>query len=368
MRIVVTGTRGIPGIEGGVETHCENLYPLVQDERHEVIVVRRPQHARDKKTEYRGVYIKDIAVLRNKYLEAFMHTFLSVLYAKKVKADIVHIHAIGPALMVPLARLLGMKVVVTHHGEDYKQAKWGKVAKWVLRFGERCAVRYASHIIVVSQSIKQMLCEKYSACTNVSLIYNGVDKVHSDELDEEYIKTLHVADKGYILAVGRLTRGKAFDTLIKAFRQLSFTSLQLVIAGGVQKGEERYAELLKSLAGEDKRIHLLGFVDKSNLAQLYAHARLFVLPSSHEGLPIALLEAMSHKCQVLVSRIPANEEVCLPEDCYFECGNVQDLCRTMEKRLQSGTNERCSYDMSRYDWKQIAEATRNVYDIIMPRQ
>ena len=42
MKIVVTGTRGIPGIQGGVETHCEELYPLIADKQHEIIVVRRP--------------------------------------------------------------------------------------------------------------------------------------------------------------------------------------------------------------------------------------------------------------------------------------------------------------------------------------
>ena len=43
MKIVVTGTRGIPGIQGGVETHCQELYPLIADEQHEIIVIRRPQ-------------------------------------------------------------------------------------------------------------------------------------------------------------------------------------------------------------------------------------------------------------------------------------------------------------------------------------
>ena len=45
MKIVVTGTRGIPGIQGGVETHCEELYPLIADKQHEIIVVRRPYYA-----------------------------------------------------------------------------------------------------------------------------------------------------------------------------------------------------------------------------------------------------------------------------------------------------------------------------------
>ena len=47
MKIVVTGTRGIPGIQGGVETHCEELYPLIADKQHEIIVVRRPYYAVD---------------------------------------------------------------------------------------------------------------------------------------------------------------------------------------------------------------------------------------------------------------------------------------------------------------------------------
>ena len=42
MKIVVTGTRGIPGIQGGVETHCEELFPRIVDERHEIIIIRRP--------------------------------------------------------------------------------------------------------------------------------------------------------------------------------------------------------------------------------------------------------------------------------------------------------------------------------------
>ena len=44
MKIVVTGTRGIPGIQGGVETHCEELFPRIVDERHEIIIIRRPDY------------------------------------------------------------------------------------------------------------------------------------------------------------------------------------------------------------------------------------------------------------------------------------------------------------------------------------
>ena len=51
MKIVVTGTRGIPGIQGGVETHCQELYPLIADEQHEIIVIRRPNYAVDRSVQ-----------------------------------------------------------------------------------------------------------------------------------------------------------------------------------------------------------------------------------------------------------------------------------------------------------------------------
>lgn len=56
--------------------------------------------------------------------------------------DIVHIHAIGPSILTPLDRLMGFKVVVTNHGPDYDRQKWGKVAKFMLRLGEKMGGGY----------------------------------------------------------------------------------------------------------------------------------------------------------------------------------------------------------------------------------
>ena len=89
-------------------------------------------------------------MLRNKHLEAFIHTFLAVLYARKVKANIVHIHAVGPALMTPLVRLLGMKAVITHHGPDYDRDKWGSLPNGYFVWEKKTGMYYANHIIVIS--------------------------------------------------------------------------------------------------------------------------------------------------------------------------------------------------------------------------
>ena len=118
MKIVVTGTRGIPGVMGGVETHCEELFPRLAVRGFDVTVVRRSAYVADGRGEWRGVRLVDVESPKKKSLEAIVHTFRAINEAKRLGADILHIHAIGPALLVPYAKALGMRVVFTHHGPD----------------------------------------------------------------------------------------------------------------------------------------------------------------------------------------------------------------------------------------------------------
>ena len=149
MKVVVTGTRGIPLIQGGVETHCQNLYPHLSRLGCDVTVMRRSCYVTDDNriSEYEGVHLIDLYAPRHKSLEAIVHTTLATIKAKRMGADIIHIHTVGPSLVTPLARLLRMKVVCTNHGPDYLRAKWGKLARWCIRLGERWQVRWAHHII-----------------------------------------------------------------------------------------------------------------------------------------------------------------------------------------------------------------------------
>lgn len=140
MKIYVLGTRGIPYVAGGVETNCERLYPRLAAMGMDVTVVRRRCYVAPR-NEYRGVRLIDVYAPRIKSLEAICHTLLGVVKAGIDRADVVHLHAVGPSLLAPLARLLGMKVVVTNHGHDYEREKWGRAARAVLRMGERVGVR-----------------------------------------------------------------------------------------------------------------------------------------------------------------------------------------------------------------------------------
>ena len=365
MKVVVTGTRGIPGILGGVETHCEELFPHIAADGYEVIVVRRPHFKSSgaNATSYMGVKIKDLKTFSSKHLEAFAHTLFAVIYAKSVGADIVHIHAVGPSLITPLVKLLGMKAVVTHHGPDYDRQKWGRMSKGILRLGERLGARYADRMIVISSHIEKMMFKKYPRMKSTSLIYNGVSMLPTVKTD--VLERFSLESNRYVIAVGRFVKEKGFDYLIDAFVQSKSLGYKLVIAGDADHADS-YSESLKILAKENGVV-LTGFLKREQLSQLYSHAALFVLPSFHEGLPISLLEAMSCGCDVLVSDIPANLEVGLGEFCYFKCGDRFDLVKKLDAHLAI-ENKEIKYDMRKYNWDYIASQTKDVYASLLNKK
>lgn len=359
MKVVVVGLRGFPNIQGGIETHCEELYPRLASLGEEVTVVRRKGFVREQpvRTSYRGVCFKDIAAPSVTGLEAAIHSLRGVWYAWHSKADIVHIHAIGPSIAIPLAKILGLRVVMTHHGPDYEREKWGPLARFVLKTGERFAAWWADDIISISTVICHTLEKKYHRTHRVHLIYNGITTLPAPD-GTDYLQQIGVEPGKYILAVGRFVPEKRFDKLVEAYSRLGRKDYKLVIAGDADY-PSAYARQLKETAIR-QGVVLTGMVKGDKLAQLYAHAALFVLPSSHEGLPITLLEAMSYRRKVLTSDIPANKAVGLPPENYFHTNDPTHLASRIASLLNNGQDTQ-TYNLSKYDWDHIAEQVRQVY-------
>mgnify|MGYP001314727441 FL=1 len=363
MKIFVVGTRGIPNIMGGVETHVEELFPRIVTKGADVTVVRRTCYVNDSLTEWHGVNLLDVETPKKKSFETIIHTFRAVYAAKKANADILHVNAIGPALVTPFAKLLGLKVVFTHHGPDYDRDKWGLVAKTILKLGERMGCTFADDVIVISNVIKDLIARKYGREKNVHLIYNGVPK--PDICDyPEYFSELGIEKGKYVLGMCRFVPEKRLDDLVKAFMKIKPEGIKLVLAGD-NDFEDEYSLSLKKLARENGVV-LTGFVKGQKLHSLLTNAICYSLPSSHEGLPIALLEAMSYNLPVVVSDIPANKEVGLQEDDYFRCGDVDQLAEKLQHKINE--NKRLTYDMSKYNWNDIADQTYAVYVDLMNKK
>ena len=356
MKIAVIGTRGVPGMMGGIETHCEELYPRVARRGHEIVIFRRKAYVHDGLTEYEGCRLVDIGTPRVSSLEVIVHSFKAVVAARRMRADVVHIHAIGPALVAPLARLLGMKVVLTHHGSDYERDKWKWYAKAVLKAGEWMGAKCANQLIVISQGIKSFMEQRYGR-RDCQLIYNGVPEPSFCD-QPAYFAELGIESGKYILGMSRLEEEKNLHHLIAACAQADMKGCRLVIAGDTYF-ETKYSRRLRELAGEHGVV-MTGFVKGDKLHALLTHARCFVLPSSHEGLPIALLEAMSYGLPVIVSDIAANVEMGLAADSYFPLGDVQALRRKIQDNINKEVSHE-QYDLTKYGWDRIADQVSRVY-------
>lgn len=357
MKIVVTGTRGIPNIMGGVETHCEELFPRIVSSEYNITIIRRKSYVKDDLHEYKGVKLINIETPKKKSFEAIIHTFKAILKAKKLHADIIHIHAIGPALVTPFARLLGMKVVFTHHGPDYDRDKWGKLAKFMLKLGERMGTMFANEVIVISNVINNILITKYKR-KDCHLIYNGVPEPEFCDYPQ-YFEELGIEAGKYVLGMCRFVPEKNLHHLLEAFSRIDAKGCKLVLAGDTDF-EDEYSLNLKKEA-QKHGVVLPGFIKGQKLHSLLTHARCFVLPSSHEGLPIALLEAMSYKLPVIVSNIPANLEVNLNPENYFKVGDINELANKIQKNVQESF-KRIEYDMTKYNWNTIAQQVISVYN------
>jgi len=360
VRILVLGVRGIPNVQGGIETHAVELYQRLAKLGCEVEVVVRSPFVPKETRNFGAIRIRRLWSPRTTGFEALTHSILGVLYAAIVRPDVLHIHAIGPALVTPLARMLGLRVIVTHHGPDYERDKWGPSARRALKIGELLGVRFSNALIVVSKVIAETIRTRFGCDCDV--IPNGT-VTPTLQTGTEEIEQYGLVRGRYFLQVSRLVPEKRQLDLIRAFQAAKCPGWKLVLVGGI--GADDYSRQVGE-AAKAAGVVLTGFKNGTKLQQIYSHAGAFVLPSSHEGLPIAMLEALSYGLPVLASDIPANLEVGLPPGSYFPVGNVEVLSERLT--AMAGITENPATREARrrwvadtYNWEPIARQTYSVY-------
>jgi glycosyltransferase involved in cell wall biosynthesis len=280
-KVVFVGLRGIPNIQGGVETHVAAISTRLAERGWQVEVLgRTPYLASRRSYVWKGVTVTPIWSPRSRSYEALLHTMLGLFVAARYDADLVHIHAIGPALLTPLARLLGLHVVVTHHGFDYERQKWGPAARSILRAGEAMGMLFSHASIGVSRAIVDSIRRRFGV--GATFIPNGVEQP-AVALGTANLDRLQIKPQRYILCVGRIVEEKRHLDLIEAFARLADPDLKLVIAGAADHAGS-YQRNVEAAAAATPGVVMAGFQRGEALSQLYRHAALFVLPSSHEGM------------------------------------------------------------------------------------
>ena len=354
--LAVIGLRGFPGVQGGVERHCAEIIPRLGIK---ALVYRRKPYVSHNDKAPAGIEFKDLPSTRIKGFEAALHTMLCVAHLMIHPARVVNVHNIGPGLFTPLLKLRGMKVVLTYHSANYLHSKWGKIARAILRAGEKISLRFADRVIFVSP-------EKYTSFSllgSKGVFIPNPAEIHPPVYGTGFLKKNGVEAGRYILAVGRITHEKGFDILVKAAQRIN-PSYKVVIAGGCDNSPALLTELKSADTGS--RVVFAGYVGGEDLMQLYSHAALFVLPSRQEGLSMALLEAMGYGLPVCVSDIEANRLPQVPADSFFANGDAGALADALNSKLPPQP-ERHAYDLSQYSLRSVVAATRAVYESLFAR-
>ncbi|MGN3975248.1 glycosyltransferase family 4 protein [Tsuneonella sp. SYSU-LHT278] len=362
-RIMFLGLRGIGGIQGGVETHVSELVRNLPYAREELEVIgRRPYRRTDLQNDPASPIIRWLPAWRHPFVEAIFHSLLGVLYAAVRRPHLLHIHAIGPNIVTPLARLLGLRVISTHHGEDYRREKWGRVARLILRLGERNAVCSANACISISPTVTNTLEARFNR--QVFYIPNGVSPLPPLSAGETLAR-MGLRPGEYVLNVARLVPEKRQIDLINAFRASNLRNAKLVLVGGADHHTD-YTKAVHELACGDPQIVLAGHLSGPPLVEVFSNAALFCLPSSHEGLPIVLLEALSYNLPVLLSDLPVYRAMGMPAQCLVPVGDVQSLAAKLSTSFpQYPTRADWQETLKPYRWRQIAKETAKIYERVI---
>ena len=352
--------------EGGIEVVVNELSTRMAALGHQVVCYdRRSKHVSgaelDTSFDIPRLKVVPVWTIDRKGLAAFTSSLSAALRASFSSADVVHIHAEGPAAMAWIPKLFHKKVVVTVHGLDWNRSeKWNFWGRKYIRFGEKVAVKCADEIIVLSHDLQRYFKDTYNRKT--VYIPNGVSVPKVAPADE-ITRKLELTRDSYVLFLGRIVPEKGLRYLIEAWNGIN-TDKKLVIAGGASDTNEFMAEL-KSIAG--KNVLFTGFQQGQCLEELYSNSYLYCLPSDLEGMPLSLLEAMSYGNCCVVSDIPECAEVVSDKAFLFKKGNVDDLRKLLQQLIDDPSlvekykATASDYITQKFSWDEIVEETLKLY-------
>ena len=315
-----------------------------------------------------------------------------------IDADLVHGHTWYTHLGGILAKKnYGVPLVITVHSlEPLRPWKREQLAGgydfslWV----ERAALEMADAIIAVSSETKSDVERLFAVdSTRVHVIHNGIDLNQYRKVDSTAALKRHGIDpnKPYLLFVGRITRQKGFQHLVRAI-QFMDRDFQIVLCAAAPDtpgmSEEMKAAVERAKGQRNGIIWIDEMVDQKTACELYSHAAVFVCPSIYEPFGIINLEAMACETAVVASAVGGIKEVVVDgetgflvaleqmSESPFEATNPEKFARDLAARVNQLMRDRQLRERfgkagrkraeENFSWTAIAEKTKKLYETLGP--
>ena len=283
---------------GGVESYLVGLAQLIGNEVDLYALCVLPELKR--RLSENGVRVIQLPLFPGyakplRFLAALIVLPFVLLIAR---IDSVQLNGFLESILIFPSRLLGRKAVYTRHGPfELQQYRWWREPlKYLPRATARWAVRFASHVVCVSQAVEESV-KPILSPLRYSVISNWVT-------GREYPQAVRsdLQPQARILIASRLERYKGAYLALEALRNFP-EPFELVIAG-----DGSYRQALEEMAEGSARVKFAGF--QQDLEPLYQQADIFIMPSlGPEGLPMTSLEAMAHGIPCIFSDLPVHAEI-----------------------------------------------------------
>jgi glycosyltransferase involved in cell wall biosynthesis len=365
MRIAYLGSKGLPS-KSGTERVVEAIVSRLAS-KHEITVYCDSRYT-PKGTKLEGVHLIRMFTIKGKHIQATSLFFLSALHALLCRYDVIHIHGTDACFILPILRLK-YKVVSTAHGVPGRvtRLKWGKTARFFIKLMEYPFIYLSNYATSVSRIDADYLKARYKR--NVIYIPNGVDDSIQYDLQRAGSELLQVGLEpgNYLLfAAGRIDPTKGCHLVLEALNQIE-APLKLAIVGDLNQAPS-YSDHLREMAAGKQVVFIPPISNRKLLFGMLKQARLFIFPSTMEGMSMMLLEAASLQAPIICSDISENRIVMQDNVLYFHSEDVSDLANKIEwalnhpKEMASLGLKAGNFVKDNLTWEKIVEQYEEVYE------
>ena len=322
MKIAYMGVKGLPS-KSGTERVIEAIIKRLVG-KHEITVYCDYDYT-PPETQYEGVRLIRISTVKGRHFKPIFLGIFSALHAMFFgNYDIIHMNGVENCFTLPLLRLR-YKVISTSHGTPGRMpmGKWNRFERLFFLMAEYPFFYLSNYVTAISVMDTEYIHDRYGK--KAIYIPNGVDldmPVDNESALRE-LERLGISPGNFLLfAAGRIIERKGAHILLEAFNSLRLDNPLLMIGDLDQVPD--YGKSLKNMA-DDRVIFLPPIAEGSMLFGMLDLCKLFVFPSTGEGMSIMLLEAAALGIPMVCSDIPENTSVLGDRALYFRSGDPVDL-------------------------------------------
>lgn len=338
--ISVIGTVGVPACYGGFESLVENLIP---SQKVGLIYCSKQAYSEQPKY-YKNTKLKFISLNANG-VQSIPYDITSIFHSLFFTKNDLLVLGVSGAIAIPIFKLFSNRKVVTNiDGLEWKRAKWGRFAKWFLKFSERVAVKFSDVVIADNAAIAGHVKSSYGVDAKV-IAYGG---------DHAVTAEIPVSKENYSLALCRIEPENNVEMILNAFSQTKDEKIKFI--GNWNNSD--FGQRLKAKFKHFSNVELIDPIYNLNeLFEIRKNAKFYIHGHSAGGTNPSLVEMMFFDIPILCFDCNYNRASTEEMSQYFNTDS--ELLFLLESELKSNGMKEIAE--RRYTWEIVKQQYEDLF-------